>query len=188
MAKKTTKALMKSSKAFLTLSNYSQFIKSLKEKVRSAQLKASIAVNQELIKLYWELGRDVVKRQEKEKWGSKVIERIAQDLQNEFPGKEGFSRSNIFRMKAFYLAYEKVAQSVRQLAELPIFSIPWGHNIAIFQQAKSENERLWYANMTIEEGWSRDELLGSIKRNWFKRYGKAITNFEARLPSPHSHL
>ena len=188
MAKKSTKPLIKSSKIISALSDYSQFIKFLKEKVRSAQLRASLSVNRELIKLYWELGRDVVERKEKEGWGSKVIERIAKDLQNEFPGIEGFSKSNVFRMKAFYLAYEKVAQSVRQLEKLPIFSIPWGHNIAIFQQIKSEKERLWYANMTIEEGWSRDELLGSIKRNWFKRYGKAITNFETRLPNPHSHL
>ncbi len=167
---------------------YSLFIKSLKERIRSAQLRASLAINRELIQLYWETGKDVVDRQEKDGWGSKVIERISRDLQNEFPGVEGFSRSNIFRMKAFYLAYAKVAQAVRQLEDLPVFSIPWGHNIAIFQQLKTEQERLWYANMTIEEGWSRDELIGSIKRHWFKRYGKAITNFKARLPDPQSRL
>jgi len=184
MAKKPKK----SSKISVALSSYSQFIKSLKDKVRSARLRASLAVNRELMQLYWEIGKDVVARQNVEKWGSNVIERIARDLQNEFPGIEGFSRSNIFRMKAFYLAYAKVAQAVRQLEEFPIFSIPWGHNIAIFQQLKTEQERLWYANMAIEEGWSRDELTGAIKRRWFKRHGKAITNFQKRLPSPHSHL
>jgi len=185
---KRAKSLNKLSKASASLSGYSRFIKSLKEKVRSAQLKASVAVNQELIKLYWELSRDVVERQEKEGWGSKVIERIAKDLQNEFPGIEGFSRTNIFRMRAFYTAYKIVPQSVGQLENLPVFQIPWGHNIAIIENVKNMNERLWYVNMTIEEGWARDELIGSIKRNWFKRYGKAITNFESRLPSPHSHL
>ena len=75
-----------------------------------------------------------------------------------------------------------------QLEEIPIFRIPWGHNIAIVENVKELDERLWYANMTIEEGWSRDELIGSIKRKWFERYGKAITNFKKRLPSPHSHL
>lgn len=113
------KMLMKSSKDSLALSSYSQFIKSIKEKIRSAQLKASVAVNQQLIKLYWELGRDVVERQEKEKWGSKVIERIAKDLQNEFPGIEGFSRTNIFRMRAFYIAYKIVPQAVGQLENPP---------------------------------------------------------------------
>ncbi len=188
MAKKSTQPLIRPSKATTALASYSQFIKSLKEKVRSAQLKASISVNQELIKLYWELGKDVIERQEKEGWGSKVIERISIDLQNEFPGIEGFSRTNIGRMRAFYLAYQIYPQSVGKFGELPIFRIPWGHNIAIIENVKDVNARLWYVNMTIEEGWSRDELIGSIKRNWFKRYSKAITNFEARLPSPHSHL
>ena len=188
MAKKSTKTLMKPSKATVALSSYSQFIKSLKEKVRSAQLKASIAVNQELIKLYWELGKDVVERQEKEGWGSKVIEKIAKDLQNEFPGIEGFSRTNLFRMRAFYTAYKIVPQAVGQLDDLPIFRIPWGHNAIIIEKVENVKERLWYANMTIEEGWSREELIGSIKRHWFKRYGKAITNFEARLPALQSRL
>jgi predicted nuclease of restriction endonuclease-like (RecB) superfamily len=188
MAKKPIKSLTKAPKTSIALSDYSQFIKSLKEKVRSAQLRAFLSVNRELIQLYWEIGKDVVNRQEKDGWGSKVIERVAKDLQNAFPGVEGFSRSNMFRMKAFYLAYEKVAQAVRQLEKLSIFSIPWGHNIVILQQLKTEKERLWYANMTIEEGWSREELIGSIKRHWFKRYGKAITNFKAQLPATQSRL
>ena len=171
-----------------TLSGYSEFIVSLKEKVRSAQLRASFAVNRELIRLYWEIGKDLIERQNKSEWGAKTVERIARDLQNEFPGIEGFSRANLFRMKAFYEAYKIVAQAVRLLEDLPIFSIPWGHNVAIFQQLKNDTERLWYANMTLEEGWSRDELLGAIKSQWFKRYGKAITNFATSLPHPQSHL
>ncbi|MGD0664172.1 MAG: PDDEXK nuclease domain-containing protein [Rhabdochlamydiaceae bacterium] len=167
---------------------YKVFITDLKGKIRSSQLKASITVNRELIRLYWEIGKDVVERQEQDGWGSKVIERVARDLQNEFPGIEGFSKSNLFRMRAFYKSYTIVAQAVRQLDELPISSIPWGHNIAIFQSIRDIKERLWYANMTIEEGWSRDELIGSIKRHWYKRYGKAITNFVDRLPDPHSRL
>lgn len=192
MVGKTKKVLVEISKSSLAPSeapsDYSKFITSLKEKVRSAQLRASLSVNRELIQLYWEIGKDVVQRQEKDGWGSKVIEKISKDLQNEFPGIEGFSRTNIGRMRAFYLAYAISPQAVGKLEDLSIFSIPWGHNIAIIEKIKNENERLWYANMTIEEGWSRDELVGSIKRQWFKRYGKAITNFESRLPSPHSHL
>ena len=167
-----------------TSSDYSKFISSIKEKVRLAQLKASLSINRELIQLYWEIGKSVVGRQKNNGWGSKIIDKVAQDLQNEFPGIEGFSRSNLFRMKAFYLSYEKVAQAVRQLEDLPIFSIPWGHNVAIFQKLKNGTERLWYAQMTITEGWSRNELMGSIDRNWYQRYGKAITNFEKRLPRP----
>ena len=169
-------------------SEYVKFIAHLKEKIRSSQIKAAVSVNRELIKLYWEIGHDIVSKQQQDGWGTKSLERVARDLQNEFPGIEGFSRSNLFRMKAFYLAYAKVAQAVRQLEELPIFSIPWGHNIAILQKIKAEVGRLWYASMTIAEGWSRDALLESIKSNSYKRFGKAITNFHERLPEPHSRL
>jgi predicted nuclease of restriction endonuclease-like (RecB) superfamily len=135
-----------------------------------------------------EIEKKIVAKQEKEGWGTKILEKAAKDLQTEFPGVEGFSRSNLFRMKAFYTAYTKVAQAVRQLDELPIFSIPWGHNIAIFQQLKNEEEHLWYANMVIAEGWSRNALIDAIKIKTYHRYGKAITNFHERLPPPQSQL
>ena len=112
----------------------------------------------------------------------------AKDLQNEFPGIEGFSRANIFRMKAFFSAYEKVAQAVRQFDLLPIFDVPWGHNILLLQKLKNNNERLWYASKAIEHGWSRSMLTIWIENNLYKREGKAITNFKATLPAPHSDL
>lgn len=155
-------------------------------KIRSSQIKASVSVNREMIRLYWEIGKELVEKQEE--LDGAILEKVAKDLQNEFPGIEGFSRSNVFRMKAFYLSYQKVAQSVRQLEELPIFSIPWGHNIAIFQQIKNEEERIWYAKMTIDQQWSRNSLLDSIKSNVYTRYGNAITNFQQRLPEPQSKL
>ena len=99
--------------------NYAKFVNSLKAKIRSAQVKGAIAVNRELIKLYWEIGREIIEKQEREGWGGNVLEKVAKDLQNEFPGVEGFSRRNIFRMRAFYQAYEKVPQAVAQLEDLP---------------------------------------------------------------------
>ena len=125
MAKKSVPIIKK---AEVSTGDYKNFITSLKTKIRSAQIKGAIAVNKELIKLYWDIGKDIVEKQDQEGWGSKVLEKVAQDLQNEFPGVEGFSRRNIFRMKSFYQAYEKVPQAVAQLDDLPIFSIPWGHN------------------------------------------------------------
>jgi predicted nuclease of restriction endonuclease-like (RecB) superfamily len=187
MAKKE-KSLTKKSKTPASQSDYANFIAYLKIKIRSSQLKAAVSVNREMIRLYWDIGKDIVERQQQDNWGAGVLDKVARDIQNEFPGVDGFSRSNLFRMKAFYLAYEKVAQVVRQLEELPVFSIPWGHNIAIFQQLKTEDMRLWYARMTIAEGWSREALLDSIKSNLYKRYGKAITNFHERLTEPHSQL
>lgn len=167
---------------------YTKFITSLKAKVRSAQLKAAVSVNSELIKLYWEIGKEIFEKQELEGCGSKVLEKVAKDLQNEFPGIEGFSRANIFRMKAFFTAYEKVAQAVRQLGSLPIFSIPWGHNILLLQKVKDPDERLWYASKAIEHGWSRSILTIWIENDLYHREGKAITNFKEALPAPQSDL
>lgn len=168
--------------------SYVKFVTHLKLKIRSTQFKAALAVNRELIRLYWEIGKEIVDRQQKDGWGTSVIERVSRDIQNEFPGIEGFSRTNVFRMKAFYEAYQIVPQLVGQLEDFPIFNIPWGQNIAIFEGVKTLEERLWYANMVIQEGWSRNALLDSIKIKTYKRHGKAITNFHTKLPDPQSQL
>ena len=185
MAKKSFSSIQKEE---TSLTEYSKFIKSLKAKIRSAQIKAAVVVNSELVKLYWEIGKEIVKKQEQEGWGSKALEKVAKDLQNEFPGIEGFSRSNIFRMKAFFIAYKKVAQDVRQLESLPIFDIPWGHNILLVQKLKNNDERLWYASKTIEHGWSRSMLTIWIENDLYRREGNAITNFKTALPAHQSDL
>ncbi len=145
-------------------------------------------------------------RQEQAGWGQNVLERLADDLRKAFPGVTGFSRSNVFRMRAFYLAYrpaEKVAQAVRQLehhrkvaqpvrqSEKPpaeVVGLPWGHNVILMQKVKDRAQRLWYAAKTVEHGWSRAVLAVQIETALFNRHGKAVTNFEARLPAPQSDL
>ena len=160
----------------------------MKAKIRSAQIKGAIAVNRELINLYWEIGKGISEKQEQEGWGANVLERVAKDLQNEFPGVEGFSRRNMFRMKAFYQAYAKVPQAVAQLDDLPVFSIPWGHNAVILEKIKNTAERLWYAQKSIEKGLSRSMLTIWIENDLYHREGKAVTNFKDVLPSPQSDL
>jgi hypothetical protein len=102
--------------------------------------------------------------------------------------KSGFSRANIFRMQAFYRAYEKVQQVARQLEDLPIFNIPWWHNIVLLSKLKNNEERLWYAQKAIENGWSRGMLETWITSKLHNRQGKAITNFKKTLPVPHSDM
>ncbi len=172
----------------ISAAHYVKFITSLKTKIRSAQIKGAIAANRELIKLYWDIGKEISEKQTQESWGSNVLERVAKDLQNEFPGVEGFSRRNMFRMKAFYQAYAKVPQAVAQLAYLPVFSIPWGHNALILEKVKDTAERLWYAQKSIENGLSRSVLAVWIENDVYRREGKAITNFQAALPAPQSDL
>lgn len=167
---------------------YGDLLKEIKAKVRSSQVKAAISVNRELIQLYWEIGRSIHVKQEQEGWGAHVIEKLAKDLQSAFPGIEGFSRSNIFYMRAFYMAYEKVQQPVGQFESLPIFRIPWGHNVILIQKLKKNTERLWYAEKAIEHGWSRSMLDTWVKADLYKREGKALTNFHKTLPTPQSDL
>jgi predicted nuclease of restriction endonuclease-like (RecB) superfamily len=167
---------------------YVSTLADLKRQVQEAQIKAALSVNRELIKLYWQIGRIIYEKQEKSDWGSFLIERIANDLQNEFTGIAGFSRANIFNMRAFYAAYAKVQQVVGLFEEQPLFSIPWGHNVILVTRLKETEQRLWYAQKTIENGWSRSALESWIKADLYNREGKAISNFKHTLPSPHSDI
>ncbi len=169
--------------------SYAKLLGDLKNRIQNAQIKAALSVNQELIKLYWDIGNEIVKRQKKEKWGSKVIEKLAHDLQTSFPGIQGFSRSNIFRIRAFYTAYEKVAQAARQTYP-PDFclQIPWWHNIILLERLPNIDQRIWYAQKVLENGWSRSVLETWIDSDLYSRQGKAITNFQAILPKPQSDL
>ena len=178
--------------------DYGLFLRELKDRIRQAQLRAALSVNRELIQLYWDIGRRIVERQVKEKWGTGVIKKLAKDLQKDFPGVKGFSESNIWRMRAFYLAYtpepEILAQPVREIdgAQLPqaAAEIPWGHNILIFEKVKDSVERLWYARKAIENGWSRAVLWHQIDTGLYSRQksDKKTTNFPSVLPSPQSDL
>jgi predicted nuclease of restriction endonuclease-like (RecB) superfamily len=175
---------------------YDAFLKDLKERIRAAQIKAAVAANSKLIELCWHTGQSIVERQEREGWGSSVIERLAKDIQTAFPGVEGFSRSNIWRMRAFFLAYTRevanLAQPVREFdgVHLPLLmaELPWGHNVVLIQKIKDPTERLWYARQAIEHGWSRPILDHQIDSGLYGRQGKAVTNFTRTLPPPQSEL
>jgi predicted nuclease of restriction endonuclease-like (RecB) superfamily len=187
---------------------YAELLNDLKGRIRSAQVRAALSVNRELVGLYWQIGRSIVERQRDQLWGAKVIDRLAEDLQREFPGERGFSRGNLFRMRNFYLAYAAkkaiVAQPARQLAKSivaqpvrqlensnlsqPVREIPWGHNIVLIEKLEQLDERLWYAQQTTVQGWSRAVLIHQIESSLYQRSGKAITNFAATLPAPASDL
>ncbi|MBT9313241.1 PDDEXK nuclease domain-containing protein [Leptothoe kymatousa] len=167
----------------LSPDNYRQFLQSLKERIQSAQVKAALAVNQELILLYWQIGRDILDRQQREGWGTKVIDRLAKDLKRDFPDMTGFSARNLKYMRAFADANPD-AQLVQQ-----VFSqIPWGHNVRLLDALKDPQERQWYARQTIEHGWSRNVLLMQIEQGLHQQTSTAITNFERTLTPDQSDL
>lgn len=163
--------------------NYVALLDDLKTRIRSAQVKAALAVNQELLRLYWHLGRVILERQQAQGWGSKVLDRLAQDLKREFPDMKGFSRSNLKYMRAFAEAWQ-----AKQIGQAPLGQITWYHNIALLEKLKDPEARLWYARETIENGWSRNVLVTQIKSGLYQREGGVVTNFERTLPQPQSDL
>jgi predicted nuclease of restriction endonuclease-like (RecB) superfamily len=171
---------------------YEKTLADLKTQIRTSQLKAAVAVNRELIHLYWTIGKTIVEKQENSGWGSKFIEKLAKDLQNEFPGVEGFSRTNIFRMRAFYREYKSVPPAVGQIKEIEylgvLIQIPWSHNIILLEKLDNLKERLWYATKTIENKWGKRALEDWIERDIYSRQGKAVTNFSLQIPEPQSSL
>jgi len=160
---------------------YDDFLHNLKERIRTAQVRAALAVNRELVLLYWQIGREILERQQREGWGTKVVEKLSIDLRREFPEMKGFSRSNLMYMRSFAEAYED-----GEIIQRSVGQLPWRHNIALLDKLKSLKMRLWYGEKAIENGWSRDVLVYQIESKLFERQGGAITNFERTLPKPQS--
>jgi len=164
-------------------STYPAFLTELKERIRIARLRAALCVNREMILLYWSIGRDILDRQRREGWRSEVINRLSEDLRREFPETRGFSRSNLFYMRAFAEAYP----DERRVQEAPGL-ISWYHNCTLLDKVKGPQEREWYTRATIEYGWSRNVLVHQIESRLYERQGKALTNFSRTLPEPDSEL
>ncbi len=162
---------------------YNDWLAELKTKIHNTQQQATLAVNNELILLYWHIGSEILARQAQQGWGAKVIERLACDLRNSFPNMKGFSHTNLLYMLSFAeLWHDK--QIVQQVAG----KLPWGHNLVLLDKLNNNEERLWYAKKAIKNNWSRNVLVMQIESKLAEKQGKAITNFEFRLPKPQSDL
>ncbi len=148
---------------------YQDLLSLLKSQIRTAQVRAALAVNRELVLLYWGIGKQILTRQREDGWGAKVIERLAKDLHVEFPEMRGLSPRNLKYMRAFAEAWPIVQQPVAQL--------PWGHNVRLLDFVKNPEERLWYAEQTLANGWSRNVLVMQIESGLYQRQG-------IRQPSP----
>jgi predicted nuclease of restriction endonuclease-like (RecB) superfamily len=155
----------------------------LKHEIRAAQLRAALAVNSELVWMYWRIGRDILERQARAGWGSKVVERLAHDLRTEFPGMRGFSPRNLKYMRAFAEAWPE-PKFVQQAAA----QLPWFHLCTLLDKLDRRDAREWYLGKAIEHGWSRNVLVMQIESGARERTGCATTNFEAQLPPPQSDL
>lgn len=190
---------------------YGRLLAAIKVRVQAAQIRAGLAANRELLALYWDIGRMILDRQRAEGWGTKVIDRLSRDLQNEFPGQQGFSPRNLKYMRAFAEAWPEtaivhqpgpslaksaigqapLAQTGRPMASIvhqPGAQLPWKHHCLLLDKLENRAERLWYAAKAVEHGWSRNVLGLQIESVLHARQGKAVTNFKAALPPPQSDL
>ena len=164
--------------------DYGPFLEQIKQRIQIARTRAALAVNRELLELYWNIGKEIAAQQATHGWGDSVLLRLAKDLQTAFPGVSGFSRRNLYRMRALYLAYQDRGENVPQVAA----QIPWFHNVILLEKVKDPATRDWYAQAAFEQGWSRNVLEMQIESRLYERQGKAVTNFSRTLPPPQSDL
>jgi predicted nuclease of restriction endonuclease-like (RecB) superfamily len=164
--------------------SYKHWLEQLKAKIQSAQLKAAVAVNSQLLQLYWDLGREIVQKQRQASWGDAVLDQLSVDLKLSFPDISGFSKRNLYAIRQWYLFYAQRFEFVPQ----PVAQIPWGHNRLLISKVKDLETALFYVHETVKQGWSRDQLEAQIKANYYQSAANAITNFADTLPGQQSEL
>ena len=166
----------------LPSNQYQEFVLAIKDKIRSAQYEALKTVNQELLKLYWEIGEMIVQKQKDLGWGKSVVERLSKDLQKSFPKVQGFSTQNLWYMRQFYLEYAH-SENLQPL----VGEISWSKHVVIFSKCKNELKRLFYIEMTKKYGWTKNVLIHQIENQSYEKYLLNQTNFEETLPEKYLH-
>ena len=197
-------------------SDFKNWVSRLKQDIRSAQIKAAIKVNTELLHLYWRMGADICEKQKSASWGDGWLKELSRELMDEFPDMKGFSYRNLRYIRQWHEFYNQdltiwqqaVAkldnaigqQAVAQLGEANVqqvvakinedvfFSVPWGHHLYIISQCKDVDRAVFYLKKTVENGWSRAVLLNYLDTNLYERQGKAVNNFNRLLANPQSEL
>ena len=162
---------------------YAAVLSELKKRIQSERLRVTLAANSAMVLLYWDIGKVILDRQDRQGWGAKVIDRLSYDLKNAFPDMSGFSPRNLKYMRKFAEAWPE-----REIVQGSLAQITWYHNIALLEKISEPETRIWYAHRTSEEGWSRNILAMQIESNLHKRQGKAINNFDMSLPPAESDM
>ncbi len=163
--------------------DYISFLNDIKKDIGTSRVRAHLAVNKELILLYWRIGNEIIKRKKTQGWGSNVIKQLSNDLKHEFPEMTGFGERNLVYMQTFASSYPDYEFTQEAPAQ-----ITWYHNQTILDKIKDTETRLWYIKKTIENGWSRNVLAMHIDAESHLKLGSAQTNFAINLPKPDSDL
>ena len=161
---------------------YIKVLENIKKEIVTAQYKASVQVNVELLLLYHDIGRIINSHKE---WGNRFIENLSNDIKLAFPSVKGYSVRNLKYMSKFAETY-----SDKEFVQQVVAQIPWGHNLIILDKIDNMVERVWYLKNIIKNGWSRNVLIHQIESGLYQRQVLAnkVSNFENRLPSPQSEL
>ena len=191
--------------------DYSQLLRQVKQRVSQAQQRAIYAANEELLRMYWDIGEMLSSAQELEGWGKSTLVRLSSDMRNLYPDIKGFSVRNLQCMAQFYCEYNKELTMVRQNTkpvvaqlgnsantqrpvaqipkynfELPIKKLSWSHNILLIQQVKDIRARYWYMTQCVVNHWSRRYLAETIKLDYYNKHGALANNFDTTLPTVES--
>lgn len=163
--------------------SYLDFIEAIKKEIENQRLKVVLNANSSMICLYWNIGKAILQKQEEEGWGAKVIDRMAKDLKEAFPDISGFSPRNIKYMRKFAECWPDF-----EIVQRIVAQIPWRSNISLMDKLPDEESRIWYAQKTIENGWSKTILDMQIQSGLMERTGKSVNNFPAALPPADSDM
>lgn len=167
---------------------YKQWVVGLKKQIRAVQIKASMSVNEEMLRLYWNIGFDISSKNIDKFYGSNFFENLSRDLKTDFPNVLGFSQTNLKYMKRFYEFYSspQIRHKLGDEFESILFSIPWRHHIEIFTRSKSLDEALFFIQKTRQYGWGRAVLVNMMSTKMFETQGNTINNFALTLPKEDS--
>ena len=163
--------------------DYAAFLSGLKKRIQQERLRVVLASNAALVNLYWHVGEGILKKQNEEGWGAKVIDRLSADLGKAFPDMKGFSPRNLKYMRAFAAAWPE-----KTIVQAALAQITWYHNITLLDKVKDSRARIWYARKTAEHGWSRNVLAVQIDARLYERQGKIVHNFSKTLPPADSDM
>ena len=184
---------------------YRNWIQDVSKRFRQSQIKAAVKVNDEMLRFYWTLGRDMDSIKSDYEWGSHFYDQISKDLKKVLPGVKSFSPRNLLYMHQFYRLFPQIEiapqhdaliagsiitpQVDAQIDMLSVFCIPWGHQKLLIDRCNGDSTKaLFYVHKTIENNWSRAVLLNFLDTDLYERQGKAVTNFSVTLPAPQSDL
>ena len=165
---------------------YKSWVVLIKKQIKTAQIKASIAVNEEMLLLYWNIGKDISEEHFDSQYGSGFFENLSRDLRSDFPEVQGFSVTNLKYMKRFYLFYKGIRHQLGDDFEKRIFTLPWRQHIEIFTRSKSVDEALFFIQKAKENGWSRAMLINMMDTKLYETCGNTVNNFSLTLPSTES--